>query len=155
MYGIATPLTPPTAKGVKGHHWRQFHFAHRCSTSYLGRLLDLDLPGVPPGYRLVENELHDCATDSLWKREQARAKGIATHRNLKKNREPDRNIATPDKRAALAAQSARMEAEYRARIAASRASKAAPDNGEGSSSGPPSVYFSTGTIPHAFPPLVF
>ncbi|KAJ6609412.1 hypothetical protein B0H10DRAFT_2225942 [Mycena sp. CBHHK59/15] len=104
---------------------------------YLVRDADLDLPAVPPGFRLVENELYERATEALWKREQGRAKGITHHRNMKKNREPSANIASPDKRAALAAKSARMESEYRARIAASRASMAIPDNnGEGSSTGP-------------------
>ncbi|KAJ6622189.1 hypothetical protein B0H10DRAFT_1944793 [Mycena sp. CBHHK59/15] len=84
----------------------------------------------------VYNELYERAMEALWKREQGCAKGIAHHRNMKKNREPSANITSPDKRAALAAKSARMESEYRARIAAPRASMAIPDNnGEGSSTG--------------------
>ncbi|KAJ6613893.1 hypothetical protein B0H10DRAFT_1951163 [Mycena sp. CBHHK59/15] len=119
--------------------WTSWHIDGALPTliDYLVRDTDIEPPTVPPGYRLVENELYDRATDTLWKREQGCHKGITTHRNNKKNREPGANIASPDKRAALAAKSAR--------IAASRASTAVPDNsGEGSSTG-------TGTGPLGAP----
>ncbi|KAJ6612372.1 hypothetical protein B0H10DRAFT_2223212 [Mycena sp. CBHHK59/15] len=92
---------------VADEGWTSWHLEGVLPTlvDYLVRDADLDLPAVPPGFRLVENELYERATEALWKQEQGRAKGITHHRNMKKNREPSANIASPDKRAALATRS--------------------------------------------------